>query len=746
MAETPSTSPKTGKGKNTKKKKKKKRSKFGSFLLGFIFFCIGLVAVTGVIVAFDVFADIGLITIGEYNPSKDVAGVDYIDLDAYIANQDQTTIIYAKNEDLKYEEIARLHGAENRIWVDLDDVCKNMQNAVIALEDKRFRTHHGVDWIRTVSVVVEYHFSQGGSTLTQQLIKNLTGENGRTLKRKYDEIKNALALEQHFSKDEILEAYLNTIYLDSGCYGIKTAAEYYFGKTPADLSLMECAMLASITKAPWTYDPIINPNNNRERAIGCLNYMLAQGFISQSEYDAALEEDVKLIGKKSSKSEDEVEITTDNEVWSYYVDYVIDSAISDFQTKYGYSSSEAFRKVYYGGLRIYAAVDQSVQSELEDVYYNRVTFPKEEDTEANPAIQSAMAVTDLEGRVVGIVGRLGEKKGNRVLNIASSSPRQTGSSIKPLSCYCPAIELNYFNWSSLIPNYGIVLKSEDKAWPTNYGGNPGSINDLRTLDAAIAPSLNTVPARIVDAMTPQVCYNFLITKFHLDDLTEFDCDYAPLAIGAMNGGVTALQMCSAYATFGNGGLYYKPWCYYKITDNAGKVILEPDREGEQVISPETATIMNHLCQTVFNYSNGTGVSYKLRGFTVYGKTGTTSDNKDKWAVGATPYYVAAAWSGFENPKPINTNYYGSNPALKVWHEVMSRIHENLTDDEKDFVYSEDCVRRAYCTRTGLLASSSCGSTKTGYYKASNLPGYCTGCGGGGSRGGSSGGSVPSFGD
>jgi len=727
-----------------KNKKRKKRRKALSAFFGVLFFFIGLGVLTGLLVSLEIFADVGIIEVGKLNREDDIPGVDYIDLDAYIANQDKTTIIYAKNSDLKYEEIARLHGEENRIWVDIDDVCDNMKNAVVALEDKRFYSHHGVDWIRTIGVVVEYHFSQGGSTLTQQTIKNLTGENGRTLIRKYSEIKNALALEKHYSKEDILEAYLNTIYLDAGCYGIKTAAEYYFGKTPADLSLMECAMLASITKAPRRYDPIVNYDNNRERATTCLNNMLEQGYITQEQYDDALAEDVKLIGKKTAISDSDTESKEDNGIWSYYVDLIIDKAIEDFQTTYGYTKSEAFKKVYYGGLKIYAAVDMDVQSELEDVYYNRVTFPKEEDTPNNPAIQSAMVVLDFDGRIVGIVGRLGEKEGNRVLNIAADSPRQTGSAIKPLSAYCPAIELNYFYWSSLIPNYGISLPEMDTAWPTNYGGQAGSINDLRTMDSAIAPSLNTVPARIIDTMSPSVSYNFLLTKFHFSHLTEFDNNYAPLAIGAMNGGVTCLEMAAAYVPFGNGGRYIEPWAYYKITDDAGNVLIEPDKEGEQVISAGTASVMNHLLQTVMTYSNGTGTAYAIKGFTQYGKTGTTSDNKDKWICGATPYYVCAAWAGFEQPREINTNYYGSNPASKVWHEVMTRIHEDLED--KDFEYSDECVKRAYCTSTGLLATSSCYSTRYGYYKEDSLPGYCTRCGGSRGSSSSSGGGSTHFGD
>ena len=720
-----------------KKKKKRRRKQHRGLTVFFtvflMLFMIGVV--TGGLVAYDIFTDVGILSFGPVDTSKEVAGVDYIDLDAYVANQSQTTIIYGNDEEGNEIELARLHGTENRIWCSLDEVCEDMKNAVVALEDKRFYMHDGVDWVRTIGVVVEYHFSQGGSTITQQLIKNLTGENSRTFKRKYSEIKNALALEKHFDKDTILEAYLNTIYLDMGCYGVKTAAEYYFGKTPDQLTLMESAILASITNAPRKYDPIVNYDNNRKRAVECLDDMLEQGYISQERYNAALEEEVHFIGVHQETEEDEydetaVEITTESEVQSYYVDYIIEQVMADLQTTYGYSESEAFRKVYFGGLKIYGAVDMRIQGIMEDVYYNRsVCFPDEEDTPEDPAIQSAMIIVDYEGRIMGTVGRIGKKTANRTLNMSTSSRRQPGSCIKPLSCYCPAIELNTFYWSSYIPNYGIDLYGNGEIWPTNYGGDPGNPGQLMTLDEAIAPSKNTVPARIVRRLTPTTCYEFLRDRFHITTLEPADEDYAPMAIGAMAYGVTPLEMAAAYATFGNGGLYYRPWSYYKVTNASGsEIVLEPDRTPERVISEGAADVMLHLLQCVVNYSSGTGYRFKIDGFRSFCKTGTTSDNCDKWIVGGTPYYVCATWAGFEYNREINIDYYGSNPAGNAYKYVMNRVHRTL--DEKEFTYGEECVKKAYCTETGLLATSRCWDTEVGYYKADNLPGYCHYCSGG----------------
>lgn len=716
--------------KKKKRKKKKPMSKgLTAFLTVFIMlFMIGVL--TAGTIVLDVFVDVGLISVGD--PENDIAGVDYIDLNNYIANQSQTTIIYGYDSDNNEVEIARLHGEENREWIDLEEVCQDLQDAVVALEDMRFPYHKGVDWVRTIGVVVKYGFSQGGSTITQQLIKNLTGENSVTFVRKYNEIKNALALEKHFDKEEILEAYLNTIYLDMGCYGIKTGAEYYFDKEVDELTLMECAILASITNAPRYYNPIINYDNNRTRATKCLDEMLAQGYITQEEYDDALSEEVIFYGDSGNRNDDEeVEDAPviETEYNSYYVDFVIDTLIDDFKTQYGYTESEAFRKVYYGGLKVYAALDLDIQNEIEDVYTNRVTFPKEEDTEEDPAIQSSMIILDYEGRVVATAGRLGEKTGDRTLNIGTSSPRQPGSCIKPLSAYAPAIELNYHTWSSYIPNYGIMLRGQDKPWPTNYGGVTGSPDDLKNLPQAIAPSLNTIPARIIDDITPTASYRFLRDRFHITTLGEGDADYAPLAIGAMDYGLTCLEMAAAYVTFGNGGLYYEPWCYYKVTNAAGtEVILEPNREGEQVISSGTADVMLQLLRCVCTYPNGTGIGFVINGQDNWSKSGTTSNNHDKWYCGGTGYYVGCAWTGFEKEqKAINTAYYGYNPAGAVYEEVMTRVHKNL--EYKALEMGDEVVRRTYCTATGLLASASC-TGATGWYKVDFMPGVCKGCAGG----------------
>lgn len=659
---------------------------------------------------------------------RTVNGDRLIDLEFYKQNQDQTTIIYANDAENNPVELARLHGAQNRVWVSKDNMSEWMGKAFVSLEDKRFEKHNGVDWVRTILGVAKSKFKQGGSTITQQLIKNLTGENGRTVNRKYNEILSAMNLEKYYDKDVILEAYLNTVYLSHGCYGVKTAAETYFGKDVSELNLAECASLAAITQSPGEYDPLWNPENNKIRQEYCLRSMLEQKVITQEQYDEAVAYELiftnseKYVEKEDNSDKD---TAVDNEIQSYYVDYVISSVIKDLKAA-GYSHYEATKMIYSGGLRIYSAVDTKVQDILEDVYVHRTNFPSERVSSVEDQAQSAMTIMDYSGRVVAIVGGAGEKTENRSNNRAVSAARQPGSSIKPLSVYAPGIEENYITWSSKIKNYGITWKG--KIWPTNYGGDPGSPNSFLTVQYALAISYNTVPAQLLMMMGFKTSYSYLTEKFHISTLNPDIDSQAPSAMvtGGTNGGITTLEMAAAYATFGNGGKYYKPYCYYKVTDSTGEnVILQSNPEGEQIISPESAYVMNELMRTVVTSSYGTGRNYGVKGFTTYMKTGTTTDNFDKWCCAGTPYYVAAVWFGYDYNKEIKAS---GNPAGLIYKTVMDRVHKGLA--VKSFEqYTDQVVQKAYCTSSGLLAGSGCTSKAMGWYKLSNLPGVCASCNG-----------------
>ena len=563
-----------------------------------------------------------------------VNGERIIDLEYYQQNQDQTTIIYAKNEKDDWVELTKLHGEKNRIWVDLDDIPDYMSKAFIAIEDKRFNDHKGVDWFSMTlgigksavqALVSEDKSVRGASTLTQQLIKNLTGENGRNINRKYNELLAALNLEKYYDKDDILEAYLNTIYLSHNCYGVQTAAETYFGKDVSELNLAECAAIAVITQTPAKNDPLWQPENNKNRQEWCLGRMLEDGMITEEEYEEAVNYELIFTNSDKYVADDkaEVETVTDNDIQSYYVDYVITSVIRDLKEQ-GYSNYEATKMIYSGGLRIYSAVDTKIQKIVEDVYVYRSGFPSEVVNSSSELAQSAMTIMDYSGRIVAMVGGAGEKTENRSNNRAVAAIRQPGSSIKPLSIYAPAIEEDYITWSSKIMNYGISWQGS--IWPTNYGGVTGSPDSFVTAQYAVAISYNTVPAQILMKMGFKLSYDYLKNTFKISTYNDKLDSGSPsaLATGGSSGGATTLEMAAAFSSFGNGGKYYEPYCYYEVKDNKGEVILQKkaDDDYEQIISPETAYVMNQMLQTVFYGSGGTARGYAVANHRTFGKTGT----------------------------------------------------------------------------------------------------------------------------
>lgn len=666
------------------------------------------------------------LVVGGYVLVKSIAYVngEPFNLDKYKADQVQTSIIYRKeSEDAGYTEYTRLHGETNRIWVNYKDIPQNMKDAIIALEDRRFEKHNGVDWIRTIGVLVKPSNSgQGGSTITQQLIKNLTDEKDVTYVRKFKEILTALNLEKNYEKDEILETYLNTLYLSQGCYGIKTAAEVYFGKEVEDLNLAECAALACITKEPTTYDPLLNPENNEQRRKHCLGNMLKEGYITQEEYDEAVNCKLVLSNDPDFVSQiKKTEANIDEEVQSYYVDFIINQLIEDFQRDYDLSYIQAWKKVYYGGLRIYSAENTEIQDKLEYIYENRDGFPAIYNS-GGEKVQSAMTIMDYKGRVVAIIGGADEKTGDRSLNRAEQSPRQPGSAIKPLSVYTYAIDSHQITWGTRILDFS-GTKREGKLWPTNYGGSTGS-GAYVTTQYALKKSLNTVPYRILEHVNLGKAYDFMKNKLHFTTMVDGidNADYSPLCVGGMNRGLTSLEMTAAFAVYGSGGKYYDPYPYFKVTNSDGSIVYFDNTNpvGEQVISPDTAEVMNRMLQTVI--TEGTGSGYGVKGFKTFAKTGTTTNNYDRWFAAGTPYYVSAVWYGYDINRAISSS--ASNPAAQIFKHVYDDIHKDL--DEKDFDYPGSKAKEVkYCTYSGQLPGPSCHSLAKGYFVSS----YKTVCSG-----------------
>ncbi len=689
-----------------KKQKASTGSQIGKVLLGILLVCV----VVGV-VCFSV------ISIYGYSV---VHGDPVFNLTEEKYSQNQTSFIYGTDSDGNDVEITRLHGEENRIWVNLSDMNEYMPKAFIAAEDQRFDRHHGVDWTRLVGIIVKRsNRGQGGSTITQQLIKNLTDENDVTLVRKFNEILSALNIEKNYSKDEIIEAYLNTIYLSSGCYGVKTASEKYFGKNVSDLNIAECACIAAITQFPSQYDPLRHPEKNKKRQTWILGQMLKQGYISQEQYDEAINYEMVFTNSENyqgSQVSGEESSVNDNIIENYYVDCVIKTVLEDLQ-KMGYTEKKAKSLLYGGGLKVYTAIDFDVQEALEDVYENYRKMPDE-------SVQGAMVVMNYEGRILGLVGGTGEYDGTLGLNRAIQSKRQPGSTIKPLSVYGPAIEKSLTDdncniyWSTLLPDKPLK-KVNGKMWPTNQGGSYSGNNV--TLQYGLSKSLNTISAQTLDIIGVDYSFDFITERFHISTLDSVrDCDYAPMATGSVTNGVIPLEMTAAFAAFGNGGQYYAPYCYYKIEDSLGNVIIQTDAEAtkEQALTEGSAWVMNKMLQTVM--TSGTGTSYRLSGIECFGKTGTTTDDKDRWFVGGTPEYVAAVWYGYDQPKEI-VYRLSANPSGTIWKTVMSEIYDKKGSNKKSFPEYDGIVQKSYDSSNGKLARYSSGNS--GWYDVNNLPGY-----------------------
>ncbi|WP_288234833.1 transglycosylase domain-containing protein [uncultured Anaerotruncus sp.] len=638
-----------------------------------------------------------------------------------------STILYTEETDPETGEpkvLQQLQTTENRIWVSLDKIPKHMQEAVVAIEDQRFWTHQGVDWKRTFGAFVNmfipiYPTQAGGSTIDQQLIKNITGDNEVRIERKVQEIFRALNLEKRYSKDQILEAYLNTIYFNNGAYGVQAAANTYFGKDVSELSVAEAASIIGITNAPGAYNPLAHPEANKRRQENILFAMHEQGYLTDKEYEEALNEKLEF--------KTEFAASRVNPVYSYFTDYVIDQVIDDLMEQYGYTNQVAQQMVTSGGLRIYTTVDERVQDIVTNFYSDVKNFPTVTNEGEYP--QSAAAILDPNGKIIALAGGIGEKRGMREFNRATDAYRQCGSSIKPISAYLQAVERDVVTWSTKIDDGPVDLGTHTLV--NHYSGYLGPI----TVDEALQRSTNTVPYKLIQQIGPKTSFDFLTEKLDMYSLVDrkvtdsgikSDIDVFPMALGGLTDGVSPLEMAGAYQIFANGGYFTRPYAYTRVLDADGNPILERDTTPRRVITPETATIINRLMQRVTTGPHGTGgrAPWNSASFPVAGKTGTTDDDKDQWFIGDTPYYVCAIWMGYDEPERIR--YTGVwYPPPEVYRTLMQQVHEGL--EPKQFPIWGDVQQAEYCTESGDLAGDSCATTATGWYKTTNMPPVCTYC-------------------
>lgn len=667
-----------------------------------------------------------------------------------------TSFIYGYDENNELVEIKRLAADENRVWVDYEDISQNIIDAVVATEDRRFYTHKGVDWYRTAGAFFSNGDGGGGSTITQQLVKNITGDDEIRWERKLREIFRALSLEEKYTKIDILESYLNRIWFGGMVYGVGAASQYYFGKDAADLNIGEAAILAGMIRNPGRISPYVDLERCKDRQKYSLRCMWEQGMISTQDYEAFRDNEIEVhfakpvygdnfgyIDERTLVSDD-TPVSSDTDQadtstyeaykWNgtykvsqdWYVDAAIDQVINDYADLKGITYTSAKNEIYNGGYKVYINENMKLQKILEEKYRDPYTVLSRYDpnAEEKDLIQSAFVIMDYTGTVQAVVGGLGEKPGDGAFNRATQATRAPGSTMKPISTYSLAIQKNLITYSTMIPDARINIGTADEPelWPKNYGEVIGD-GTLRTAWYGVQHSLNTLAARIGRMNTPRAMYTQLTQMLGMTTLVEQDIALSPLSLGALTYGAKLVELAGAYQIFGNGGVYYRPMFYSKVEDSKGNVILEQDFYGTQAIDSDTAWITNRMIYKVVNGDSGTGRLAKLDNVEVIGKTGTSNAMTDLLFMGLTPEYIGGLWIGYDDSRIIGGSD-GWRAVATVWKNVMEDIQD--TSQVMKFVKDPSVIEKQYCTRTGLLATNKCSSTDIGYYRESNLPAYCNG--------------------
>lgn len=682
---------KRNKSKKSKRKNKAKKNKIlKAFLIAFlIMILIGIGLLVGVVMS---------ILNGAGGLSKSDFEISSL-----------TTVVYDKNGN----EYASLYSSENRMYSSISEMSPYLPKAFIAIEDERFESHFGIDVKRTGAAVVSWllkgNSDFGGSTITQQLIKRVTEDNDRSWQRKAREIVRAIQLEQWLSKDQIIELYMNIIYLGEGAYGVETAAYTYFDKSAKDLTIAECALIAGLAQSPEGRNPYKKPESAKARQEIVLSKMYELGYISKEQYDEAKAQE--LVYTKGVLDQG-----TSN---SYFVDAIVDDLIEELQEQKGVTKVMAQKMIYSNGLKIYSTVDPEIQEAIETVYKDESYF-KLSNGNYDPELQSAMVIIDYRtGNVVGLVGGAGEKTTQRGLNRATMSKRAPGSTIKPLAIYAPGIDTGIFTAATTFDDIPTTFQISTTTWtPSNsYKGYRG----LTSVRKGIEISSNIIAAKAFMEVGASTSISYL-KKFGITTLTSSDNVPGALALGGLTQGMYPIEHAAAYGTLANSGIYLSPKLYTTVKDKYGEVLIQKTSELREVVSPQTAYIVTSMLKDVITGISATGSAAALPNMTVAGKTGTTNSSKDRWFAGYTPYYVGSVWVGYDQQKVVSVS---GNPAAKIWKAVMSKVHKNLPN--KDFERPDGLVECEICVDSGLLATDLCKEdkrgdrTKTEIFDKNNVP-------------------------
>lgn len=620
----------------------------------------------------------------------------------------QTSVVY----DINGKKIDYLTTVDNkdRTIISYKKMSPNIINAIVAIEDERFYKHNGFDPYALMRAAVRRVTSgsrEGGSTITMQLVKNITLKNDYTIKRKVQEQYLAMNLETRIPKWKVLEMYLNLIHLGSNVYGVEAASLRYFNKHASDLTVPEAACIAAIPKAPTTYSPITDEGKKNciERQKLVLAAMYKNDYITEEEYEKYKEQEVKFKIKKNNKR-------STLSIKTYFTDHVVRELYKDLETK-GYSTDGATELIYGGGLKIYTTMDKSVQAKMNKTFNDSSYFPGTASDGSKP--QAGMVLLDpTTGQIRALYGGNGKKKGNLVLDRSYMIERQPGSSIKPIAVYGPALDSKAITGGEVIDDCPTWMLGNSTLYPQNADRTYRGLTTLRT---AVTNSVNVVAAKVYSKMNPETPLEYLKRAG-----IERSQKNVALSMGGMDQGVSPLLMAGAYAPFANEGIYLEPISYTKVVDRNGNILLDklkdPDikQQSNIVYSNQTAFVMTNILENVCR--SGTAAGYGLvKGGNISsaGKTGTTNDTKDKWFCGYTPYYVGTVWHGFDNNAALTSS---SNYALRIWSSVMNQVHADLPN--KKFTKPSGIKQMSICTKSGDLPGPYC-STESAYFISGTQP-------------------------
>lgn len=683
------TAPKA-KGKNKKKGKHPKLKRFFKIML----ILIGLLMVIGAGIVVGMFC--GLFG-SEFKITKE---------DLLIGVTNSTVL------DGKGEELYVLGATENRKVISKSEMSEYLPKAFVSIEDERFYSHHGVDIKRSAAAVVNYVLhrgksSFGGSTITQQLIKNITDETDNSgfagAKRKAGEMVKAYQVENLLSKDQILEMYLNIIYLGGGgknVCGVEMASQYYFSKSAKDLSVAESAFLAGVTHAPNGYNPFGEDDKSekiKKRTKTVLEKMKELENITEEQYTTAVAEVDTGLGFKEG--------AVAHNSYSYHTEAAITQIKKQLVEEKGYDAKYAETYLYNSGLKIYTTQDSDIQARMEEEYQKSTWIKTNKKGETT---QSAMVIMDWKtGNVVGVTGGLGEKVAWGT-NRATTPPGSPGSSIKPLAVIAPSLEEGLINAGTVVEDAPITIGG----WTPN--NNSRDFKGLMNIRYIIRVSQNIPEVKMMQNLTPKKSIAFM-KKLGITSLDEKSDNNLPLALGGTTNGISPLEMAAAYATFANGGIYIEPTFYTKVEDASGKVILEPEQETHRVMSEGNAFLVRSILTEPLK-SGGTATAANISGMEVCGKTGTTNDVKDVWFCGFTPYYVGTTWYGYDKHEQSVTG----GTATRIWAAIMKDVHKKLPS--KSFETPKNIVTAQICTQSGMLATDHCvDCTYTEYFVKGTVP-------------------------